>query len=86
MRCKQDIRFALCVAAVAGPATLGRVHHYPRAHGFELDIAHAGQEVAVFLDQPGTEAVLPERAASPPDTIDVLHLALAPGHQGTPAS
>ena len=47
------------------------------AHGIELDVALATQQIAFGLNDAGPETPLPQRTAAIVDAIDVLHVALS---------
>jgi hypothetical protein len=49
--------------------------HHAGTHRLELDIALAGQEIAVLLGKTGTETPFPQRAAAVVGLVDVLDVA-----------
>jgi len=65
------------VAAVARPRVVSRRVHHMRPHRIELDVALAGEEVAVGLDDRRAEAALEECPAASVGAVDVLYVALA---------
>jgi hypothetical protein len=70
------------VAAVTRPEVLLRRANQACAHRIELDVALAGEEVAVGLDERRAEAPFEERPGAMVGAVDGLHVALAePLHQ-----
>ena len=70
------IRDAERLAAVARPGVAFRGRRPARPNRVELDVALAGDEVAVSFDQRLTEAALEECPGAAVSTVNVLHVAL----------
>jgi len=77
VRREQGIPLALRVGAITGPAVVGGVFDYAGADWVELDVALAGEQPGLLLDQTGAIAPFPERAAASVGPVDVLHIAPA---------
>lgn len=77
VRREQGIPLALRVGAITGPAVVGGVFDHAGADRVEFDVALAGEQPGVLLDQTGAVAPFPETAAAPVGPVDVLHIALA---------
>lgn len=58
------VGLAKCVVAVAGPTVVCRIIHDHGAHGIELDVALAAEQVGFGLDQRGLVAAVPQGAAA----------------------
>ncbi len=65
------------VPAIARPAVLARIGNHVGAHGIEFDVALAGEQVVLGLDQTGLVAAFPDAAAAAVAVIDVLGVAAA---------
>src|SRR6267378_2836585 len=68
---------AQCVRAEARPAVGTRSIDHPGAHGVELDVAMAAQQIGFGLNDAGPETSFPQCAAAFVDAIHVLYVALA---------
>lgn len=55
---------------------LGSAHHL-RPHGVEFNVAHAGEQVAIGLNEAGAMAPFPESAGAAVFLVDVLRVATA---------
>ncbi len=70
MRHNQRVRDASCVCAMARPGILRRTFNHPCTHWIELDIAHAGQEVPLAINQGRPVSPFPQ---GPGALIERLH-------------
>lgn len=80
---EQRVCLAERVAAIAAPAIVRGLVYHARAHGIELDIALAGQQVFVGLNQRGLVAAVPQRTCAAISLVDVLHVTFAQRHDET---
>jgi len=74
MRRDASVRLAESVVPVAAPAVLTRILHHVRAHGIEFNVAHAGEQVGVFLHEAGFVASFPQAAGAFVAAVDVLDI------------
>ena len=70
---------------VAGPGVIRRRLSQAGAHRVEVDVNHAGQQVALGLDQRRSVAPFPQSAAAAMAVVEIAHIAAAnglhhPGH------
>ncbi|MFB1489984.1 MULTISPECIES: hypothetical protein [unclassified Thiocapsa] len=65
VRRHQRVRLAERVGPVAGPAVKGGVRRQAGAHGIQLDVTVAQQQVGFGLNQGGFVAAVPEGAGPP---------------------
>jgi hypothetical protein len=77
-RVRNDHRIAdaQSVATVARPRIIARGLVHVRANRVQLDVALAGEQIAVRLDDRGAKAPFEKRAGPTLGPVDVLHLAL----------
>lgn len=68
---------ALGVVSMAGPRVTVRGERQARSHGIELDVALAGHEVALRVDDAGLEPSFPKRPRSIVYRVDYPHVASA---------
>lgn len=80
-RVRREMRVGLAkrVVAVAAPAVVCRVIHHRGAHGIELDVALAAEQIGFGLDQRGLVAAVPQGSTATVGGVDVLHVAPAQG-------
>lgn len=67
------------VVPVARPFVLAGIIDHAGAQGVEFDVAHAGQQVGVSLDEAGFVAAFPQAAGAFVVAVDVLDVAAANG-------
>lgn len=78
MRREHRAERAMGMRPVTRPAVIGGLLDHAGAHRVHFDIAQAGEQIIVLLNQTGTETAFPQAAAAPVSPVDVLHIALAP--------
>jgi hypothetical protein len=78
-RVRNDHRIAdaQSVATVARPRIIARGLYHVRANRVQLDVALAGEQIAVRLDDRRAKAPFEKRAGPTVGPVDVLHLALS---------
>jgi hypothetical protein len=66
-----------CVVPVARPCVILRLRHDVRAHGVEVDVGHARQQITIGLNERGAVAPFPQRAGARVHFVEHLHIAAA---------
>ncbi len=74
MRCQARVGLPQRIMAIARPAVVSRVIDHGSAHGVELDVALASNQVGFGLDQRGFVAAVPQGAGAAVGGVDVLHI------------
>lgn len=76
MRREHRVERAMRMRPVTRPAVIGGLLDHAGGHRVHLDMAQAGEQIVVLLNQTGTETAFPETTAAPVSPVDVLHMAL----------